>query len=150
MDPATADALAEEQSKDPDAMLRLLTIEELHGGQAAGNPVQQALAAGISTGVGAIIPVIPFIWLLGDTGVIVAGIVGTRLLVGVDVPETVAGVSTRDLPTLLFGLGAIFLAREPRGVLFNLVNRLRLRQAQREARHDEPAEPAPPAVGVPA
>ena len=82
--------------------------------------------------------------------VIVAGIVGTRLLVGVDVPETVAGVSTRDLPTLLFGLGAIFLAREPRGVLFNLVNRLRLRQAQREARHDEPAEPAPPAVGVPA
>jgi len=82
--------------------------------------------------------------------VIIAGIVGTRLLVGVDVPETVAGVSTRDLPTLLFGLGAIFLAREPRGVLFNLVNRLRLRQAQREARHDEPAEPAPPAVGVPA
>jgi vacuolar iron transporter family protein len=84
MDETTADALAEEQSKDPEAMLRLLTIEELGGGKAVANPVQQALAAGISTGVGAIIPVIPFFWLLGDTAVIVAGIVSliAHFLVG--------------------------------------------------------------------
>jgi VIT1/CCC1 family predicted Fe2+/Mn2+ transporter/rubrerythrin len=84
MDETTADALAEEQSNDPEAMLRLLTIEELGGGKAVANPVQQALAAGISTGVGAIIPVIPFFWLLGDTGVIVAGVVSliAHFLVG--------------------------------------------------------------------
>jgi VIT1/CCC1 family predicted Fe2+/Mn2+ transporter len=75
LEPETAEALAEEQSKDPEAMLRLLTMEELGGTRAAGNPAQAAVAAGVSTGVGAIIPVIPFFWLLGDTGVIVAGIV---------------------------------------------------------------------------
>jgi branched-chain amino acid transport system permease protein len=37
-------------------------------------------------------------------------------------------------PTLLFGLGAVFLAKQPRGVLFDLMNRIRLRQLQREAR----------------
>jgi VIT1/CCC1 family predicted Fe2+/Mn2+ transporter/rubrerythrin len=75
LDEATADRLAEEQSKDPDAMLRLLTVEELGGAKAAGNPVQGALAAGISTGLGAIIPVIPFIWLTGNAGIVVAGVV---------------------------------------------------------------------------
>ena len=75
MDEATATAIAEEQSKDPDAMLRVLTVEELGGAKRVGHPVQQSIAAGISTGVGAIIPVIPFFWLLGTTAVIVAGIV---------------------------------------------------------------------------
>ena len=75
LDEAAADALAEEQSKDPDALLRLLTVEELGGAKAAGDPVQGALAAGISTGLGAIIPVIPFIFVTGYTGIIVAGAV---------------------------------------------------------------------------
>jgi len=75
LDEATADALAAEQSKDPDAMLRLLTVEELGGAKPAGNPVQGALAAGISTGLGAIIPVIPFIFVTGYTGIVVAGVV---------------------------------------------------------------------------
>jgi len=39
-----------------------------------------------------------------------------------------------DLPTLLFGLGAIALAREPRGVLFDIVNRHRVRRLRRELR----------------
>jgi branched-subunit amino acid ABC-type transport system permease component len=78
----------------------------------------------------------------------VVGIVGVKLLIGIDVPETVAGVSTRDMPTLLFGLGAIFLAREPRGVLFNIVNRLRLRQAQRESRLNEAGGAVPEPAGA--
>jgi VIT1/CCC1 family predicted Fe2+/Mn2+ transporter/rubrerythrin len=75
LDEQTADALAAEQAKDPDAMLRLLTVEELGGGKAAGNPVESALAAGISTGVGAIIPVIPFFFLTGGVAIVLAGIV---------------------------------------------------------------------------
>jgi len=75
IDPKTAEELAEAQSRDPDAMLRVLTVEELGGTRAAGHPVESALAAGISTGIGAIIPVIPFFFLTGDTGIVVAGVV---------------------------------------------------------------------------
>jgi branched-chain amino acid transport system permease protein len=39
-----------------------------------------------------------------------------------------------DVPTMLFGLGAIALAREPRGVIFDVVNRHRLRRLRREVR----------------
>jgi VIT1/CCC1 family predicted Fe2+/Mn2+ transporter len=73
MDEQAAKALAEEQAKDPDAFLRLLTTEELGGAKRAGDPVQAALAAGISTGVGAIVPVIPFIFGTGDAAIAVAG-----------------------------------------------------------------------------
>ena len=38
MDETTADALAAEQAKDPDGLLRLLTVEELGGAKAAGRP----------------------------------------------------------------------------------------------------------------
>jgi vacuolar iron transporter family protein len=75
MDEATADALAAEQAKDPDAMLRLLTVEELGGAKPAGDPVTSATAAGISTGLGGIIPVIPFVFLTGTTAIIVAFVV---------------------------------------------------------------------------
>lgn len=43
-----------------------------------------------------------------------------------------------DVPTLLFGLGAIALAREPRGVLFDVANQHRLRRLRRQARRDSP------------
>jgi VIT1/CCC1 family predicted Fe2+/Mn2+ transporter/rubrerythrin len=75
LDAATADALAEEQAQDPDAMLRLLTAEELGGAKAAGNPVEASVAAGVSTGIGAIIPVIPFVFATGQTAVILAGVI---------------------------------------------------------------------------
>jgi VIT1/CCC1 family predicted Fe2+/Mn2+ transporter len=75
LDEATADALAAEQAKDPEAMLRLLTAEELGGATAGGDPVQASLAAGISTGVGAIIPVLPFIWMRGNAAIVVAAVV---------------------------------------------------------------------------
>jgi VIT1/CCC1 family predicted Fe2+/Mn2+ transporter/rubrerythrin len=75
MDEQAADALAAEQAKDPDRLLKLLTVEELGGAKAAGDPVQASLAAGISTGIGAIIPVLPFIWMTGTPAIVVAGVV---------------------------------------------------------------------------
>jgi VIT1/CCC1 family predicted Fe2+/Mn2+ transporter/rubrerythrin len=75
LDPASADALAEQQAQDPDAMLRLLTVEELGGAKTAANPVQASLAAGISTGIGAIIPVVPFFFLTGGVAIVLAGVV---------------------------------------------------------------------------
>ena len=82
---ADADALAEKSAADPNAMLRALVSEELGGVDEGGNPVQSAVAAGISTGVGAIIPVLPFFWMGGTAGVLAAAAVSlaAHFLVGV-------------------------------------------------------------------
>ena len=79
-----ADQLAEKLADNPDAMLALLAGEELGGADPNHNPTQAALAAGISTAVGAIIPVIPFIWLTGTPGVVAAAVVSlvAHFLVG--------------------------------------------------------------------
>jgi vacuolar iron transporter family protein len=85
IDERTADELALRMSKHPDAMLQTLSAEEF--GAAAtggGNPVEAALAAGISTGVGAIIPVIPFMITTGTAAIVAAAIVSlvAHFLVG--------------------------------------------------------------------
>src|SRR5207302_6363561 len=49
LDRASADQLAVQLSKDPDAMLNVLAAEELGGAGEGGHPVQSAAAAGIST-----------------------------------------------------------------------------------------------------
>ena len=43
------------------------------------------------------------------------------------------GTAWDYVPTLSFGLGAVFLARRPQGVLFDVMNRIRLRQMRRDA-----------------
>ena len=53
-----------------------------------------------------------------------------------------------ELPTVLFGLGAIALAREPRGVVHQIVNGRRERQAAREQRARARAKPASAPVGA--
>jgi hypothetical protein len=61
------------------------------------------------------------------------------------------GDKAAEVPTMLFGLGAIGLAREPRGVLYDMVNRQRLRRFRDTERRQEEAElraelPEPAAV----
>jgi VIT1/CCC1 family predicted Fe2+/Mn2+ transporter len=71
-----ADDLAEKLSRDPEAMLRVLATEELGMSvEGGGRPVQAAFAAGLSTGLGALIPVLPFFWLRGGTAVVAAAVV---------------------------------------------------------------------------
>jgi VIT1/CCC1 family predicted Fe2+/Mn2+ transporter len=84
VDPATADQLAEQLAGQPDAMLRALASEEFGGYEHPGNPAQAALAAGLSTAVGAIIPVIPFIFWTGTRGILAAAVVSlvAHFLVG--------------------------------------------------------------------
>ncbi len=72
VDEETANLIAERISRDPEAMLKAQTSEELGGGDAGADPVQSALAAGISTFVGAMVPVIPFFFVRGTPAVIVA------------------------------------------------------------------------------
>jgi vacuolar iron transporter family protein len=85
IDERTADELAERMAQHPDAMLQALAAEEFGAtAGSSGDPVQAALAAGLSTGVGAIIPVIPFIITTGTTAIVAAAIVSliAHFLVG--------------------------------------------------------------------
>ena len=84
LDEALADQLAAKLAENPNAMLKVLATEELGGTEAGGNAVQSAIAAGISTFVGAMVPVIPFFFLRGTTAVVVAATVSliAHFLVG--------------------------------------------------------------------
>jgi VIT1/CCC1 family predicted Fe2+/Mn2+ transporter/rubrerythrin len=73
---AEADMIVDRIAQDPEKLFEAIAVEELGSASAErGDPVEAALAGGISTALGAIIPVIPFFWLSGDTGVIVAAAV---------------------------------------------------------------------------
>jgi VIT1/CCC1 family predicted Fe2+/Mn2+ transporter len=84
IDEATANAMADQLSKQPDAMLRALSVEEFGISGDRGDPKQAALAAGISTGLGAIVPVIPFIFTTGTVAIVTAAVISlvAHFLVG--------------------------------------------------------------------
>jgi VIT1/CCC1 family predicted Fe2+/Mn2+ transporter/ferritin-like protein len=85
VDEETADQLAEQMARNPDAMLQALAAEEFGITSAGGgDPVQAAIAAGISTGLGAMVPVIPFIFTTGTLAIAVAAVVSlvAHFLVG--------------------------------------------------------------------
>ena len=84
IDAETATMLAEKVARDPKTMLNAQVSEELGGAEGGADPVQSAAAAGISTLIGAMVPVIPFFFLRGTTGVVVAFVVSllAHFLVG--------------------------------------------------------------------
>jgi VIT1/CCC1 family predicted Fe2+/Mn2+ transporter/rubrerythrin len=84
IDKETADRLVEQLAGNPDALLKLHAPEELGSVETSGRPVQAAIAAGVSTFIGAMVPVFPFFWLRGTTGVITAAVVSliAHFLVG--------------------------------------------------------------------
>ena len=65
-----ADELVEKLARNPEAMLRTLEVEEFGGLEPGGNPWTSALAGFVSTGLGAIIPVLPFFFVSGTAGVV--------------------------------------------------------------------------------
>ncbi len=76
LDKQHADLLADHLAGSPDAMLNALAAEELGGASADGNnPAQAAVAAGASTFLGAMVPVLPFFWMRGVSAVITAAVV---------------------------------------------------------------------------
>src|SRR5438874_529468 len=84
IDKEMADRLAEQLSGNPEALLKVHGPEELGGLETASKPVQSAIAAGVSTFIGAMVPVMPFFWLTGTKGVITAAVVSliAHFLVG--------------------------------------------------------------------
>ena len=85
IDQGTANQLAERMSEHPDAMLRALSAEEFGATEAdTSDAAQAALAAGVSTGLGAIVPVIPFMITTGTAAIVAAAVVSlvAHFLVG--------------------------------------------------------------------
>ena len=67
--------MAEQLSKQPDAMLRALATEEFGGLDSGDDAKGAAIAAGISTGLGALLPVIPFFFVTGSVAIILAAVI---------------------------------------------------------------------------
>jgi VIT1/CCC1 family predicted Fe2+/Mn2+ transporter/rubrerythrin len=84
IDKEMADRLAEQLSANPEALLKVHAPEELGTSESEGHPVQSAIAAGVSTFIGAMVPVLPFFWLRGTPGVVTAAVVSilAHFLVG--------------------------------------------------------------------
>lgn len=79
-----ATELSHRLAEHPEAMLTVLASEELGGGGGEGNPIQAALAGGLSTAVGAIIPVLPFAFITGTAAIVISAAVSliAHFLVG--------------------------------------------------------------------
>jgi predicted membrane protein (TIGR00267 family) len=85
IDQGSADELAKKMAQHPEAMLEALSAEELEVTESGNrNPAESAVAAGVSTGLGAIVPVIPFMITSGTVAVVAAAIVSlvAHFLVG--------------------------------------------------------------------
>ena len=84
IDKEMADRLAAQLGENPEALLKVHAPEELGGMEATSKPVESAIAAGVSTFLGAMIPVLPFFWFRGTEAVILAAIVSlvAHFLVG--------------------------------------------------------------------
>jgi VIT1/CCC1 family predicted Fe2+/Mn2+ transporter/rubrerythrin len=67
-----ADDLVDKLARNPDAMLKSLIAEEFGGLDEGGNPWTAGIAGLISTGIGAIVPVLPFFFVGGTLGLVIA------------------------------------------------------------------------------
>jgi vacuolar iron transporter family protein len=115
-----ADMLVARIAEDPEKLFKAIAVEELGSADAnRGDPIEAAIAGGVSTAVGAMVPVLPFFWLSGTAGVVVAAAVSLVAHFGVGAAKslftlrsawsaglemTVAGVLVGGA-TYLLGLG---------------------------------------------
>ena len=84
IDEGTADAMVEQLSRNPEAMLKAIAAEEFGISGEPNDPKQAAIAAGLATGLGAIIPVIPFFFTTGTPAILMAAVISliAHFLVG--------------------------------------------------------------------
>jgi VIT1/CCC1 family predicted Fe2+/Mn2+ transporter/rubrerythrin len=88
-----ADHVAEELARNPEQMLRALTFERLNSTEdALRNPWTSAVSGGLSTAIGAFIPIVPFFFLSGYTAVIVSAAVSLLAHFGVGAAKSLITV----------------------------------------------------------
>lgn len=87
---AEAKQVVERIAENTENLFRAIALEELgQSGEQGGDAIQAALAGGLSTAFGAIIPVLPFFWLHGYTGIAVAAGVSLVAHFGVGAAKSV-------------------------------------------------------------
>jgi VIT1/CCC1 family predicted Fe2+/Mn2+ transporter/rubrerythrin len=87
---AEAKQVVERIAENPEHLFRAVALEELGQSDAqGGDAIQAAMAGGLSTAFGAIIPVLPFFWLHGYTGIAVAAAVSLVAHFGVGAAKSV-------------------------------------------------------------
>ena len=84
IDEDTADAMVEQLARNPEGMLKAIAAEEFGISGEPNDPKQAAVAAGVATGLGAIIPVIPFFFTTGTVAILSAAVISliAHFLVG--------------------------------------------------------------------
>jgi VIT1/CCC1 family predicted Fe2+/Mn2+ transporter len=88
-----ADHIVEELARNPEQMLRALTFERLNSTEdALRNPWTSAVSGGLSTAIGAFIPIIPFFFLSGYTAVIASAVVSLLAHFGVGAAKSLITV----------------------------------------------------------
>ena len=88
-----ADHVVEELASNPEQMLRALTFERLNSTEdALRNPWTSAVSGGLSTAIGAFIPIVPFFFLSGYTAVIVSAAVSLLAHFGVGAAKSLITV----------------------------------------------------------
>ncbi|MGE5137849.1 MAG: VIT1/CCC1 transporter family protein [Rudaea sp.] len=104
-----AKLLASRLAEQPDQLLKSLAHEELGlSEQGFPNPIRSAVSATLSTGLGAIIPVLPFFFLSGGTAVVTSFVISTLAHFVVGASKTiVTGRSwvTSGIEMTVVGLG---------------------------------------------
>ncbi len=85
-----ADKLADKLSEQPEQMVKVLASEELGLSEATfPNPIREAFSAGISTAIGGMIPVIPFMFTTGLNAVIISLAISTLAHFAIGVLKTI-------------------------------------------------------------
>ncbi|MDP2208067.1 MAG: VIT1/CCC1 transporter family protein [Bacteroidota bacterium] len=85
-----ADKLADKLSEQPEQMVKVLASEELGLSETTfPNPIREAFSAGISTAIGGIIPVIPFMFTTGLNAVIISLAISTLAHFAIGVLKTI-------------------------------------------------------------
>jgi vacuolar iron transporter family protein len=88
-----ADHVVEELARNPEQMLRALTFERLNSTEdALRNPWTSAASGGLSTAIGAFVPIVPFFFLSGYTAVIASAIVSLLAHFGVGAAKSLITV----------------------------------------------------------
>ncbi len=94
-DKESADKLVNKLSEQPEQMVKVLANEELGLSESTfPNPISEAFSAGISTAIGGIIPVIPFMFTTGLNAVIISLVISTLAHFAIGVLKTI--VTGRD------------------------------------------------------
>jgi VIT1/CCC1 family predicted Fe2+/Mn2+ transporter/rubrerythrin len=75
VDPEIADAMAAQLARQPAAMLQALAQEEFGGTGDTDDAVGAAVAAALSTGIGAMLPVVPFFFTTGAVAIVIAAVI---------------------------------------------------------------------------